>query len=51
MKVRRRDEPPAESLRTQWSMTALEIRTDSAEIYVEDIKAWGKSILKDLGIQ
>jgi hypothetical protein len=32
----------------KWSMTVADVRTDSSEIYVEDIKAWAKSILKDL---
>ncbi len=34
--------------RTRWSMTVTDIRTDSPEAYVKDIKAWAKSILKDL---
>ena len=32
-------------------MTVMDVRTDSPEAYVEDIKAWAKSILKDLGIE
>ena len=33
----------------EWSMTAADVRTDSPDVYVNDIMAWAKSILKDLG--
>ncbi len=34
--------------KVEWSMTAMDVRTDSPEVYVSDIMAWAKSILKDI---
>jgi|GEM_PF-1778268 len=31
--------------KTRWSTTVMDIRTDEPEIYIEDVKAWAKSIL------
>ncbi len=36
------------SRKMNWSMTVLDIRTHEPEIYIEDIRAWAKSTLKDL---
>jgi hypothetical protein len=36
------------SRKMHWSMTVLDIRTNEPEIYVEDVRVWAKSILKDL---
>jgi hypothetical protein len=55
-KVRRRDKRPRPvghararaPGRTKWSMTVADVRTDSPEVYTGDIRAWAKSILKDL---
>ena len=51
MKVRRRTAPESPPGRIAWSMTVMAVRTDSAEVYIEDIKAWAKSILSDLDRQ
>lgn len=50
MKVRRRGEQKSVPARTVWSMTVMDVRTDSAEIYHADIRAWAGAILKDLGM-
>jgi 2'-5' RNA ligase len=31
-----------------WSMTVMAVRTDSPDVYVKDVTAWAKSILKDM---
>ncbi len=46
--VKRRTAHDGALPRTKWSMTVMDVRTDSPEAYVEDIKAWAKSILSDL---
>jgi hypothetical protein len=48
--VKRRTPLTKASPRTKWSMTVMDIRTDSPEVYVKDIKAWAESILDDLKI-
>jgi Family of unknown function (DUF5946) len=50
--ARARDRPdavPYMPVRTRWSMTVADVCTASPEVYTGDIKAWAKSILKDLG--
>ncbi len=39
---------PRTSSKIAWSMTVLDVRTDSPEIYVKDVTAWAKSILADM---
>lgn len=39
---------PKASPRNAWSMTVLDIRTDSPDMYVKDVNAWAKSILQDM---
>jgi hypothetical protein len=36
--------------RARWSMTAADVRTSVPAVYVEDVRAWAASILKDLGV-
>ena len=31
-----------------WTKTILDVRTENAEVYCEDIKAWAKSALEDV---
>ncbi len=33
--------------KTTWTKTILDVRTENAEVYCEDIKAWAKSALED----
>jgi hypothetical protein len=33
--------------KTTWQKTILDVRTDSAELYCEDITAWAKSVLEE----
>ena len=33
---------------TTWTKTILDVRTENAEIYREDIEAWASSVLKDV---
>jgi hypothetical protein len=47
-RVKRRNAPAERPTPARWSMTVAEVRTDSPEVYVKDIKIWAKSILKDL---
>jgi hypothetical protein len=47
-KIRRMAPPESPPGRTRWSMTVMDVRKDSAAIYVQDIRAWAKSILDDL---
>ncbi len=55
-KVKRRDarardrhaSVPCIPERARWSMTVADVRTASPEVYTGDIRAWAKSILKDL---
>jgi len=46
--IKRRTVPSVTPPGTKWSMTVKDIRTGDPEEYVEDIKAWATSILKDL---
>ena len=51
VQVKHHKEPLEEPLRTHWSMTVADIRTEKPEVYCEDIKAWARSMLKDLHIE
>ena len=42
---------PKEPVQMHWSMTVSDIRMENPEIYCEDIKAWARSILKELHIE
>ena len=33
--------------KTSWSKTILDVRTDNAEVYCEDITAWARSVLEE----
>ena len=46
--VKRRTPPVEKPPGIMWSMTVLDVRTDSPDAYIEDIKAWAKSVLSDL---
>jgi hypothetical protein len=35
--------------KVEWSMTVLDVRTGDPETYVNDVMAWARSILNDLG--
>jgi hypothetical protein len=48
-RVRRNDTRARAPARTRWSMTVADVRTDSPEIYVENVRTWAASILEDLG--
>ncbi len=39
---------PKAPRKTEWSMTAVGVRTDGPDVYVNDIMAWAQAILKDL---
>lgn len=42
---------PKAPRKVEWSMTAADVHTDGPEIYVNDIMAWAKAIIKDLRIR
>ena len=48
MNVRRQTAPADVPRRIIWSLTVMDVRADSAEVYVREIRAWAKSILDDL---
>ena len=35
--------------KTSWKQTILDVRTDNAELYCEDINTWAKSVLEEAG--
>jgi hypothetical protein len=39
---------PKAPVKAGWSMTVMDVRTGSPEAYVEDVRAWAKSILRDI---
>lgn len=39
---------PKAPRKAEWSMTATDVRTDSPEVYVNDVMAWARSILDDI---
>ena len=34
--------------KTTWTKTILDVRTENAEVYCEDINAWAKAVLEDV---
>ncbi len=34
--------------KANWSMTVMDVRADGPEVYVEDVMAWARAILKDI---
>ena len=50
-KVRRRTPVESPTPSVKWSMTVMDVRMDSAETYIADIRAWAESILKDLDVK
>lgn len=48
VKVRCRTTTATTPLRVPWSRTIMDVRAESPEVYVEDIRAWAKSILNDV---
>ena len=45
-KIKSRDGKPVIS-KTAWTKTILDVRTENAEVYCEDINAWAKAVLED----
>lgn len=35
--------------RTTWTKTILDVRTETAEMYCEDVRAWARSVLEESG--
>jgi hypothetical protein len=50
-RVKCRGAPAKTPARAKWSMTVMDVRTGSPEVYVEDVRAWAASILADLDEQ
>jgi len=45
-KIKSRDGVPVIS-KTTWTKTILDVRTENAEVYCEDVTAWAKSALEE----
>ena len=45
-KIKSRDGQPVINKAT-WTKTILDVRTENAEVYCEDVTAWAKSVLED----
>ena len=45
-KIKSRDGVPVID-KSSWSKTILDVRTENAEVYCEDINAWAKSVLEE----
>ena len=48
-KVKVLSKTPHTFQRVKWSMNIMAVRTDSPDVYVNDVKAWAQSILDDIG--
>ncbi len=45
-KIKSRDGKPVID-KTTWTKTILDVRTENAELYCEDVNVWAKSVLED----
>ena len=45
-KIKSRDSLPVIT-KTTWTKTILDVRTENAEVYCEDVNAWARSVLED----
>lgn len=47
-KIKSKDGKPVIS-KTTWTKTILDVRTENAEVYCEDVTAWARSVLEEAG--
>ena len=45
-KIKSKDGKPVID-KTTWTKTILDVRTENAEVYCEDVNAWARSVLED----